>query len=245
MKTNSATAGSGIPARGLSPTDRAGRGVVHARSYGLGLRLADNIHGLVDARRSDAPLSALPWPGRLQATYDENAARLLAGTRDVLAPQVRLLHAGRLELAVLDERLAEAEAAADGVRAATRRPGHGELHLPVEAISDRAERSVAAQRARLRAEADALRQRRDQLRTDLTAAEASVAEEFGVAVEVVRRLRDFYQRRLQTYARRFLTRREDLSTLDHRITLPAWAVETCPWLDPAPAATKGVLRAIA
>lgn len=249
MRTDSPAAGSGIPARGLSGTDRATRGVTHAKSYGLGLRIADNVHGFWDARRSEAPLAALPWPGRLQATYAENAARSLAGTRDVLAPQVRLVHAGRLELAVLDEHLAGTEAELDATRAAAREPGHGERHLPAQAIADRSEHAADVRRERLRAEITDLRRRRDQLRQELAAAEASVLEEFGAAAEVVRRLREFYQRRLQTYARRFLARREDVSTLDHLIELPAWATEPCPWLEPmpapAPAATVGVLHAVA
>lgn len=245
MKTNSAAGGSGIPARGLSTTDRARRGVVHARSYGIGLRIADNLHGWLDARRSEAPLAALPWPGRLQATFDENAARILAGTRDVLAPQVRTLRAGRLELERLERALADAEARLRDVKAATPRPGRGEVHLPPEALVGRADRAAEVLRGRLRAEVDDLRGRRDDVSRRLVEAEASVDEEFRLAVEVVRRMRDFYQRRLQTYARRFLPRRDDVASLEHRISLPAWATEPCPWLPPHETTTDaGALRLV-
>lgn len=232
MKPTTPAARSGIPARGLSRTDRARRGVTGARSYGPLLRFADNIHGIVDARRTDAPLAALPWCRRLQETYNENCLRILAGTRDVLTPQLIVLASGRRQLAMIETQLASLEQQVDAVRAGDPAPGNGERHLPPAALTARSERRAGAVRARLTAERERLRDERETLRQRLADAESIVLEEFDMATEIAARMRAFYQRRLHTYARRFLGRR-DVADLTHDL-LPAWAASPCPWLTPAP-----------
>ena len=229
-------AGSSIPARGLSRTDRARRQVDDARSYRWTLRLADNLHGFVDARRTEAPLVELPWVMRLQATYVENCHRILAGTRDVLASSVQDHEVARRELEALLTQLAEAEERMAGVRASDRGKGRGEAHLPDQAVADRAERAAESVRARLRGEIAELHRRRDQAQARIAHASALVEEEFGMTVELALRMHAFYQRRLHTYARRFVAHREDLAGLDHVLTLPTWAGAPCPWLPSRPAA---------
>lgn len=232
--TPTGSAGSGIPARGLSRTDRASRTVVGARTYGPLLRIADNLHGRIDGARSDAPLGAVPWVSRLQATYDENALRILAGTRDVLAPQLVAVEAGRRTLASLAVEIADAERALAEVRAEDAQPGHGEIHLESAAVTARAERRAAAVRQDLRARLTGLQQREAEATASLTAAEGVVREEFGMASEVTRRMRAYYERRLLTYARQFLRRQDDVAGSDHRLTVPAWAEGPCPWLATEP-----------
>lgn len=234
-KTN-ALAGSGIPARGHSKTDRGRRKVDPALSYGPLLRLADNVDGAADARRApDAAIAGLPWVRRMEATLAENSRRILVGTRDVVAPELRAIVAGRAKIAELERLLTDTEARLDQVRAPEHHAGHGEVHLPAEAIADRSERVAQAARAELRSQINGLRTRRDGVRAELAQATAVVEEEFGMAVAITRRMYDFYRRRLNTYLRRFLKRREDLTSLGHDLVLPDWVEQPCTWLDPAPA----------
>lgn len=238
MATQAAQGSSGVPARGLSRRDRARRTVVIARSYGPWLRLSDNWHGWVDAKNSSASAAETPWLARLQATFDENGRRILAGTRDVLITQIHTLRSGHRELPRLDTAIADVEARLASIRAEQRGPGHGELHLPAEAIEQRAALASERSKAPLRAELDALRAQRDQVGAATSDAEATILEEFEVIVEVVHRMRAFYQRRAETYARRFLSRRDDADAWEVRIDLPAWAERPCPWLEPHAAPTN-------
>lgn len=234
--TTQPAAGSGIPARGLSTSDRARRGVDIARSYGLGLRLADNLHGFVDARRTDAPVADLPWVARLEATYAENARRILAGTRDVVGRHLLTLNGGEAAVATLADQLAQAEARLAAVTVPNRGPGAGEVHLGPEAVRARTEQAAEGRRAKIRAEVARIEAARAAELARVQDARTAVEEEFAMAAEIVRRMRDFYQRRVTTYARRFLRRREDVTTLRHLLALPDWVDRPCPWL-PTPDAT--------
>lgn len=235
--SRASSGGSGIPARGHSTRDRARRRVDTARSYGPLLRAADNFHAWVDKRRAPAvDVSDQPWTRRQQSTLDENSRRVLAGVRDVLAPVLVRLDASRARLVDLDASIALLENRLGEVTADQGGPGFAETHLPTEAVTVRAERRAAERRRAISTERDAAVAERRGLQRAIAADEAIVREEFDMAATIARRWRDFHQRRLHTYARRFLGVRDDAVGLHHNLDLPSWVELPCPWL-PAPEPT--------
>lgn len=223
---------SGVPARGLSDKDRARRGVDHAKSYRLGLRIADNVHGWIDSsHHQDQELESLPWAQRLQRTYIENSDRVLTGTRDVLVDRVAQMEAVYRRVLSADE--AFAALSARPFTPLERARAHGEKHLADEAVRERVGRVNSVRRAAAEAEVDAARANRDALVNQCGELVATILEEFTMAEAIVVRMQSFYMRRVMTYARRLSRRREDLSLLRFELAVPVWVGQPCPWVAPA------------
>lgn len=186
------------------PNRRARRSVEHARSYGPLLRLADRMAGRTDRRRA-VPLGVearhLPWPARLDATWRENDLRQLSATTDRLAPAIDGLHRAFGQVERLDRELVELEARAAVVPAPRSGSGGGEVHLSAEQVAARRAREHAAARAAVSARADQVRARRAEALDECVVLRALLLEELELAREVSDRLRWYYSRRLQTYAR--------------------------------------------
>jgi len=205
-------------------------------------RIADNFHGFVDARSVERTIGEMPWVHRIQHTYSENSARILAGTRDLLAEAItrrraaveRSQHLGP-QVEALKGRVAELRGQMTGVVAGAPAVRNGERHLDAQAAISRQARELQARRAQAEAEVSAVQEQIVALQVEQARAkdlaarlEATIAEEFEMAVTIVTRMQEYYRRRLATYARR-LARRGKL-TGSYELTAPHWTRQPCPWL---------------
>ncbi|WP_353708533.1 hypothetical protein ABRQ22_03075 [Cellulosimicrobium sp. ES-005] len=218
------------------PAPRARRSVEHARSYGPLLRLADRMAGRTDRRRA-APLGIearrLPWPARLDATWRENDLRQLSATTDRLAPAIDGLHRAFGQVERLDRELAELEARAAVLPAPRSGSGGGEVHLSAEQVASRRAREHAAARAAASARADQVRARRADALDECVRLRSLLLEEIELAREVSDRLRWYYTRRLQTYARALRVAPADGTTprpSPWEASEATWTGRPCPWL---------------
>ena len=227
---------SGLPGRGFSTSNRARRGMDHARSYRWTLRVADFVHGAVDARSLvEEEMLALPWVKRLQGTYDENAHRVFAATLEALRPVV--IAAGSVWRSLMEPDARITSRRHDRVTCQPDRtaPSPAEAHLG-DRVDLRIQREFSAKKAAIRTEIETLSEERRQLLKRLGELVAVTREEFGVAVEITHRFHRFYARRLQTYSRRLSRRREDTTQLTGELAKPGWVDQPCPWIP------EGLLR---
>lgn len=219
--------------RGRRP--RISRRVQHALSYGLVLRVADNVHGRQDhpVAAGGARLVLMPWFVRMDSTRLENDQRLFAGVQDSLRESVSALAEAFGQVLDFDARIPQlagraAEIAPVNLSAA----GGAEKHLSQEAVAARRAREHRAKVEALGAQVSAARSQQQSLVETCLALHSQILEEYALAQAVSERMRHFYSRRICTYARRLGRGLATPIDLDFRLDPAPWTSAPCPWLPP-------------
>jgi hypothetical protein len=229
MKTTSSTQ----PAPTASRTTR---GVTHTKSYGPFLRIADCVAGWRDRGHLEANTESdgaivMPYALRLQATFDENDRGALARLQDTCRQPATRLRELITDLERLTVQMSDAQSALNQMPSVptadelTVRNG-GELHFDAQAVAVRRGRDHSARLAQANARLTKLADERNRHQVECARHAARLVEEFELARSISERLRQYYNRRLASYARHARIPGSAMPTTD----APAWTLRPCPWL---------------
>jgi hypothetical protein len=218
----------------ISP--RTTRGVTHTQSYGPLLRIADCVAGWRDRRQTGPNTGSddvivMPYARRLQATFDENDRGALARLQDVCRQPATKLRELVTDVERLTGQITDARCALNQMPTAPTpdelavRNG-GELHFDARAVAIRRGRDHAARIARARANLVKLLDERNQHQIEYARHAARLVEQFELGRSVSERLRQYYNRRLASYAMHARIRGSAIPAID----VPSWTTRPCPWL---------------
>ena len=176
----------------------------------------------------------------MEATRLENDHRLFAEVGDRLRGPVSALDEALGHVLECDARLPElARGVAQIAPADLRAAGGAEKHLSEEAVAMRRGREHRARVQAASAPLSAIKARRQTLVLECLALRSQIAEEFGLAQMVSERMRNFYARRISTYARQLGRGPASAGDLDFHLDPAPWTQQPCPWL---PTGLDGVLN---